>query len=119
MSFAVTNSPSTLAQALPSYEKDGSTIVDYGDSVIGAEAACIPNARHCWDILMEGFTQRQGRMLPTKGKNRTHTFEEPLQTEGPTVVGENSWPVLDWLLSVFEQDELQTEVRGLGEKLVE
>jgi len=118
MSFAVTNSPSTLAQALPSYEKDGSGIVDYGDSVIGAEAACIPNARHCWDILMEGFTQRQRRMLPTpkgKGKNRTHTFEEPFQTEGRAVVGENSWSVLDWLLLVFEQDELQTEARGLGQ----
>lgn len=117
ISFAITNSPNTLAQALPSYEKDGSAIVDYGDSVIGAEAACIPNARHCWEILMEGFTQRQKRMLPTpkgKDKNRIHNFEEPFQMEGHAAVGENSWPVLDWLLLIFEQDELQTKACGLG-----
>lgn len=69
---------------------------------------------------MDGFTKRQKRMLPTpkgKGKNRTHIFEEPFQTEGRAAVGENSWPVLDWLLLIFEQDELQTKARGLGEKM--
>jgi len=117
MSLTITNTPSTLAQSLPSYEKHESTVVDYGDSVIGGEAACIPNARHCWDILMEGFTQRQRRVLHTpKGKkNRIHTFEEPFLTEGRAIVGGNSWPVLQWLLTLFEQDELQTKARGLGE----
>jgi hypothetical protein len=119
MSFAITNSPGTLAQALPSYEKDGPAVVDYGESVIGAEAACIPNARHCWEILMDGYTQRRRRMPATpkgKGKHRAHPFEEPFQSEGRAPVGKNSWPVLDWLLLTFEQDELQTQTRGLGEK---
>jgi hypothetical protein len=120
MSFAITNSPGTLAQALPSYEKkDGPAVVDYGESVIGAEAACIPNARHCWEILMDGYTQRRTRMLATpkaKGKHRPHPFEEPFQPEGRAPVGKSSWSVLDWLLLIFEQDELQTQACGLGEK---
>ena len=121
VSYAITNSPSTLAYALPSYEKADELIdVVYGESVIGAEAACIPKARHCWEILMEGFTQRQKRVLLTpkgKGKNRTHMFEQPFQPEGRAAVGTNSWPVLDWLLLIFEQDELQTKARGLGQNL--
>jgi hypothetical protein len=121
MSYAITNSPSTLAHALPSYEKADELIdMAYGESVIAAEVACIPKARHCWEILMDGFTQRQKRALPTpkgKGKNRTHTFEVPFQSEGRAAVGSNSWPVLDWLLLIFEQDELQTKARGLGQNM--
>ncbi|KAG5647233.1 hypothetical protein DXG03_000768 [Asterophora parasitica] len=121
-SYAVTNLPQTLARALPSYDdpridqppprSDGSL-----ESVIGPQSMCIPNAKSCWNILAEGFTQKgQNFSLPSrKGKKRTKNHadsdDEPM-SETNDIVGPDAWPILDWLLLLFEQDEILTAARG-------
>ncbi|KAF9469890.1 hypothetical protein BDZ94DRAFT_1316995 [Collybia nuda] len=115
MSFAMTNSPGALARALPRYEdptdQEPLPEDDPCDSAIGKEAMCISHAKNCWSILSQDFLRRQRQIpsSPNKGKKRGQTWddetsENPL-TNPLAVVGENSWPVLDWLLLLFEQDQ--------------
>ncbi|RDB22166.1 hypothetical protein Hypma_010585 [Hypsizygus marmoreus] len=124
MSYALTNSPETIAGALPRYDdprrdEPTPTADDSLESAIGPESMCIPKAKCCWSFLAEGFTQRQRRVFSTprgKGKKRAHVFEEEsVETlTDVAVVGEHSWAVLDWILLLFEQDEMLTAARGLG-----
>lgn len=134
VSLATTNSPDALFRALPSYS-DTTAVSnvaqesghDDEDSVIGREAICIKESKHCWSILREGFIQR--RMLTMSspsgiriGKNGCRDFLEDdglfdavSGMETPSVVAANAWPVLDWLISVFELDEIEQVNHGLGE----
>jgi hypothetical protein len=41
-------------------------------------------------------------------------FTQPTTTRR-ALIAENAWPVLDWLLRIFERDELLTEHDGLRE----
>lgn len=89
---------------------------------------CIKEAKHCWGILKDGFVQRKTPALSTpkgngKKRGRDHfaqedVFNEAAVAEPPCVVSENAWPVLDWLVGVFEQDEILTEGLGLREMLM-
>lgn len=125
ISYALTNSPETIARALPHCDdprNQGSVLDDDGslESVIGPESMCIPRAKSCWNILADGFTQQQKHTIPVpqgKGRKRIYNLEEPIENLliENAIVGKNSWPVLDWLLVLFEQDELVTKTRGLGE----
>lgn len=114
MSFAMTNSSGALARALPHYEDpskyDPPFEDDPGDSVIGKEAMCIPQAKNCWSILSQDFVRRQRQtfLSPSKGKKRVQVWDDEVPeypNEGPSVVGENSWAALDWLLVLFERDQ--------------
>ncbi|KAG6830455.1 hypothetical protein H0H92_000608 [Tricholoma furcatifolium] len=126
-SFAITNSPEAIAAALPycgdprkdepltQASDDGSL-----ESVIGPQSMCIPKAKSCWSILSQGFTQR-GQIFPlpsSKGNKRPFKLREeedhPLHDIESVVVDENAWPVLDWLLTLFEQDEIIAENRETG-----
>ena len=131
ISYALTNNPETVAAALPSCDDrrnvDGGVDRDLVESMIGKETMCVQRAKSCWKLLMEGYTARgrgRGNVLgsPGKGKGKdraaydsdeedTGHFDE----EEDAVVGEDAWPVLEWLLVLFEQDELLTVGRGLGE----
>ena len=100
---------------------------DLAESIIGKETMCVQRAKSCWTLLTEGYTARgprRGNVLgsPGKGKGKdrvaydsdeedTSHFDE----EEDAVVGEDAWPVLEWLLVLFEQDELVTVGRGSRE----
>lgn len=135
VSFAITNSPGSLARALPECLNVSDwnaklTEVDENleeDSYIAREAMCIKEARHAWAILREGLIQRK-TAAPTipkgKGKKRRRDYEyveeEEIRFDGDgvaplAIVAEHAWPILDWLLMVFESDELITEKSGLSE----
>lgn len=125
MSFANTNSPESIFRALPCYGSSSSGEPelndDEEDSLIAREALYIKESKHCWSLLVEGFVPRRRQIFSTpkgKGKNRFEGdifFNEASATEMRAVVAENAWPVLDWLLRIFERDELATEHDGLRE----
>jgi len=131
ISYALTNNPETVAAALPSCDEwrngDGGMDKDLVESIIGKETMCVQRAKSCWKLLTEGYTARgsgRGNVLgsPGKGKGKDRAVydsdEEDMghfDEEEDAVVGEDAWPVLEWLLVLFEQDELLTVGRGLGE----
>lgn len=120
-SFLATNSPGSLFRALPRYSLDdvadeippGSS--DNGhdeDSLIARESLCIKECKNCWAILKEGFTQRK-KLLPQETSKKRGRAAYDVQDadldqgrDAPAVVAEHAWPVLQWMLSVFEKDEL-------------
>ncbi|KAF9222564.1 hypothetical protein BS17DRAFT_809244 [Gyrodon lividus] len=125
LSFLSTNSPKSLFRALPRYPLNnaiGNIMLPQPsndehdeDSVIARESLCIKDCRNCWAILKGGFIQRK-RLLPLaqdggrkRGRN-TYTIEnvdlEYGSTSQPAIIAEHAWPVLDWLLLLFEKDEL-------------
>jgi hypothetical protein len=121
----MTNSPGALARALPQYEDPNKHEPpfddDSGDSVIGKEAMCIPQAKNCWSILTRDFLRRQRQTFssPSKGKKRVQAWDEEAPesstNEIPLVVGENSWAVLDWLLVLFERAQASLKQSEQGQ----
>jgi hypothetical protein len=132
MSFSITNTPNSLLRALPGYPDpadDSNSIPDLGDddedSPVGKEASRLKDGKGCWSVLKSGFIKRQDLAMlvasPKKkgNKRRQDSFEDDIfntseSTEPPSVVSENAWPVLDWLIGLFEKDEAITENAGLG-----
>ncbi|KAF8844655.1 hypothetical protein BDN67DRAFT_894529 [Paxillus ammoniavirescens] len=121
MSFLSTNSPESLIRALPRYPLNNTVGTseprndDHDeDSVIAQESLCIKDCRNCWAILKDGFIPRK-KLLPLahdgrrKRARNTYEIEDVNLEDGvptqPSIVAEHAWPVLDWLLSLFEKDE--------------
>lgn len=127
-SFLRTNSPDTLFRGLPKYAvatanecatRSEAVDKEYDqDSPIAREAMCLKHCKHCWAIVKEGFIQR-GKFAPLpeeRGKRQTKPTVGPADDDSdnacnpaPAVVAEHAWPVLDWLLRLFERDEILTE----------
>ncbi|KAI0329420.1 hypothetical protein GY45DRAFT_871961 [Cubamyces sp. BRFM 1775] len=124
MKFARTNSPGSLARALPSYPEDSNMPAEAGaehaDSYIAVEALRIGRARCCWEIIREGFIRRDGGKAtssPRKARTRKSTRrmyddDEEEEDEMPAPVSEHAWGVLGWMLTVFERDEAEVEQSG-------
>lgn len=120
-SFLATNAPGSLFRALPRYPLGD--IADVGllassdsghdeDSIIARESLCIKDCRNCWAILKEGFIQRK-KLLPQEASKKrgrgTYDVQDADLDQGrgtPALIAEHAWPVLQWLLSLFEKDEL-------------
>ena len=124
MKFARTNTPGSLACALPAYPDSPGALASSGagseDSHIAREALRIQNAQCCWEIIREGFIQRDNDdVIPSprkaKGRRSTRTQDEDDEAgEGengtaPLPVADYAWSVLDWILTLFENDEAATE----------
>ncbi|KAI6046030.1 hypothetical protein EDC04DRAFT_2631644 [Pisolithus marmoratus] len=127
-SFLCTNSPDTLFRGLPKYAAIATTEratrseavnKDYDeDSPIAREALCIKDSKHCWAIVKEGFIQR-GKLAPLPEERRKRLRKPAIDSVDDdsdnafnpvtAVVAEHAWPVLDWLLRLFERDEILTE----------
>ena len=122
-SFAATQGPDVLARALPSYESSCGTAdapEDIGDSDISRESMCIREAKDCWSLLVEGFLSR-GKILfssPRRKSRRRREDVDDLSLVGGhmvtshRIVAESAWTVLDWLLTLFERDELLVKSKG-------
>ena len=131
MSFSITNTPGALLRALPRYPDaadDSNDTPDLGDddedSPIGKEATRLRDGKCCWSALKSGFIKRKDLAMLVaspikKGKRpRQDSSEEDIfnvseSIETPAVISKNAWPVLDWLIALFEKDEALTEDAGL------
>ncbi|KAJ3552207.1 hypothetical protein NM688_g4272 [Phlebia brevispora] len=127
--FAQTNSPASICRALPSYDSSvsptpGKTIpsrqfAEVSDSEISRRSKRIIEAKNCWELLRENFVQAEtypaqdylstqnSRLRRTRRSYMNGASEpEEMDSDAPDPVGPLAWPLLDWLLTVFEKDEL-------------
>ncbi|KAG6378154.1 hypothetical protein JVT61DRAFT_13843 [Boletus reticuloceps] len=121
-SFLATNSPASLFRALPRYPLHDAADTDLlpessrnghdEDSLIARESLCLRDCKNCWAILKQGFIQRK-KLLPQNSRQKrergAYDLEDAVLDQGydtPAVVAEHAWPILQWLLSLFEKDEL-------------
>ncbi|KIK09887.1 hypothetical protein K443DRAFT_671197 [Laccaria amethystina LaAM-08-1] len=122
-SFVATNSPDALGRALPHYPSvkniKSNDASETTDSTLAKQSLCIKEAKNCWDILVEGFTLGASQNCSSskcKGKQRQEFFASESFSEDPLpqaqVVGKDSWPLLSWLVDLFERDESLLEQRG-------
>ena len=132
--LADVNSPASLLRALPAYpdpsDADDAPLFDPElpsdvDSFVASEAVRFRNCKNCWNILKFGFIKSladSSTLLGSPRKRRrrgnsTAAEYGPIDEEDSSlVVGENAWPVLDWLLVLFEKDESITEASQQGSK---
>ncbi|KAF8135683.1 hypothetical protein EV363DRAFT_1447459 [Boletus edulis] len=121
-SFLATNSPASLFRALPRYPLHDAADTDLlpessrnghdEDSLIARESLCLRDCKNCWAILKQGFIQRK-QLLPQNSRQKrgrgAYDLEDAVLDQGydtPAVVAEHAWPIFQWLLSLFEKDEL-------------
>ena len=116
-SLVATQSPDSLARALPSYEPTvgvtKNAIEDIGDSDIARESLCIKDAKDCWSLLAEGFLSK-GKVLFSTPKRKSRRRREDIDDLPPlddqlgtsrSFVADSAWPMLDWMLTLFERDQ--------------
>jgi hypothetical protein len=112
--FTLTNSPSSLMRALPSYAPVGGVRFGSGltddrevctdDTLIGKDTMVIGRAKDCWAILAEGFITRHDAPPEDSDDEMEDRVRHP--------VGKHSWGVLEWLIGVFERDEELAEKKN-------
>jgi hypothetical protein len=130
--LADVNSPASLLRALPAYPDPNNADdappgfdpeLPSEDSFVASEAMRLRNCKNCWNILKFGFIQSladgsstvPGSPRKRRRGNTTAADLSPVNEEETSlVVGENAWPVLDWLLVLFEKDESMTEASRQG-----
>ncbi|KAF7306098.1 hypothetical protein HMN09_00764900 [Mycena chlorophos] len=108
MAFAETNTPAAVLLALRPGDVDSP---EEAESSLATESLCISRAKNCWQILAKGFllNQQQQQFASVKGKGKVlsaGSFGDLHDTASP--VGETAWPILEWLISIFERDEVAT-----------
>lgn len=128
--LADVNSPASLLRALPAYPDptdgngatsltDDNESLSDADSFVASEAVRFRDCKNCWNILKSGFINSLSESTsfapgnPRK-RRRGDSLVNMDEEESSLVVGENAWPVLDWLLFLFEKDELSTEASRKG-----
>lgn len=96
-SFLIALPASVILKALPSYDSR----IDYRPSpsdhyALASAATAICSAQNCWELLKPGF-------LKPLGAARTNNISSVPPSSVPVPVAENAWPVLEWLVAVFER----------------
>lgn len=120
MAYLYTNTPAALSRALPRRKTLSAPfcIHNEGDSTVAKRAACIAQCRDCWEMLHDDFLLRQSAVPPPpKGKTRRHSERighdkldvNDSDTFPSVVVAEDAWPLLEWLVLLFERDEELSE----------
>lgn len=119
--FAQTNSPASICRALPSYatanavqtDNKSSWLAELGDSEISRRSRRITEAKNCWEILKQDFVKAEAvadsYSAPSSKTRRTrrtgYAASNAEDTVGVDAVGPLAWPLLEWLLTIFEKDE--------------
>ncbi|CAL1707610.1 unnamed protein product [Somion occarium] len=131
MAFAQTNSPESLFRALPSYvlsdiESGANNSVhavldddeEDDDSPLARQSTRMKEVKNCWEILKEGFIQPRIDVPVSprvRSRSRRHHADDDDDDDFSTtppdlhVVGPHAWPVLEWMIVVFEKDEFTRE----------
>ncbi|KAG5219603.1 antiviral protein [Salix suchowensis] len=110
MSLTTSTPPEILLRGLPSYSPpDGTVLNEEADSYVAKEARCIRQAKDCWSILKEGFIHETAAApIKTRWQRRqSHDDRDAAHAQSPLIVAENAWPVLEWLIRLFQEDELR------------
>lgn len=125
--YARTNTPGALFRALPSYPvshpsataEPGSAIDEDSDSEISWYSRRIRDAKSCWEVLKEGFVKRDGSARAAAVSARRGTRHNPAvpddedsSSDLPAPVGQQAWPVLEWIVAILEKDEAATASTG-------
>ncbi|KAF7361732.1 hypothetical protein MVEN_00517100 [Mycena venus] len=110
VSFTNTNSPAAVIRALRPSDVEPE---DDNDCFVATQSLCISQCKNCWQILVEGFLDHNQQIFSTpkgKGKLRDNSVSDLSLSDTQAPVGESAWPVLDWLLLVFERDEQESAI---------
>ncbi|KAJ7217792.1 hypothetical protein GGX14DRAFT_597979 [Mycena pura] len=115
VSFAITNTPAAVIRAL---RPTDAAPEDDNECFVATESLCISRCKSCWQVLVDGFLNHQqiyGAAPSRKGKRRDtggHGSFGDLSTMSDlrAPVGDTAWPVLEWLLLIFERDEDESGV---------
>ncbi|KAF5393519.1 hypothetical protein D9757_000780 [Collybiopsis confluens] len=113
LQFAVTNHPDDLARALPSYSTADDNEREDSESFIARKSSCIAMTKNCWNILQRGFIRRAVTSSPTKKSSTVYEEDDDDDFAISDVVAEHAWPILDFILILYERDERETTARGL------
>lgn len=120
LKYLHTSQPDRLSRALPRRRSPHDPVLDHDDaeSTIARRASYIMQSQDCWELLSKDFSLRQNALSPTlRARPKAKRYPERLscvkldaglETGLPTAVQENAWPLLDWLVSLFEHDEQTT-----------
>ncbi|THU95400.1 hypothetical protein K435DRAFT_755933 [Dendrothele bispora CBS 962.96] len=118
-SFANTNNPTGILRALPAYPSDKPGPLPESEdlnSLFAKEAyENFSDCQSCWKILAEWFIPRVMQRAQQKGKDKiVHQRDsDELDEVELSLVSDKAWPILDWLLTLFERDEQRMEEDGL------
>lgn len=129
MSFLSTNGPQSIGEALPCYpesKNEPPMEFPFSESVIFAQATSIKHSKNCWEVLKSSFKARTTHLLNSpkpKGKQAPSRlrFVEPSyadlnshdgEEEDVKVVADNSWFLLEWIVTLFEKDAAMMERTG-------
>lgn len=120
LKYLHTSQPDRLSRALPRRRSPHDLVLDHdeAESMVARRASCIMQSQDCWELLSKDFSLRQNALSLTmrakpKAKHQSERLscvklDADLQTGLPIAVQENAWPLLDWLVSLFEHDEQTT-----------
>ncbi|KAF9267374.1 hypothetical protein L218DRAFT_684239 [Marasmius fiardii PR-910] len=107
--FAQTNSLEAIFSALPSLSRTAeSTLLIDETSSLAIEALCISRCKSCWNLLSPGLIQPVDQFHVKR-----YQYSDSETDDLEPVVAEHAWPILKWLIFLFEQDEIRTEKKGL------
>lgn len=121
MAYIRTNSPSVLSRALPRRRSPlVSSGLNEGDSMIAKRAVCIAQCKDSWQLLHSDSVLYQSalpsashRSIRQSRRYGTPNDINPVTTPA-TIVSESAWPLLNWLVSIYERDEelFDTDLNG-------
>ncbi|KAF8210479.1 hypothetical protein K438DRAFT_159063 [Mycena galopus ATCC 62051] len=106
VSIATTNSPAAAIRALRPSDAEPE---DDNECFVATESMCISRCKNCWQILTERFLDYNLSSPKGKGKRRDNSVSFDLE-ESQAPVGETAWPILHWLLLIFERDEQESPI---------
>jgi len=120
LKYLHTSQPNELFRALPRRRLPHDLELDHdeAESTVAKRASYIMQSQDCWELLSKDFSLGQKALSLTlrakpKAKRQSERFDcvkldAGLETGLPLAVQENAWPLLDWLISLFEHDEQTT-----------
>lgn len=120
-SYVNVNPPQSLMRAFPFYsyvDENGQNdvnpfsnenledVLHEDNTPLRDELLKFRSLKDCWGCMKDGFVKRKQQDTVSRSQRQT-TLEEPM------IVGPYAWPILEWLISVFEKDqELKRQTDG-------
>lgn len=106
--------PDVFGEALPCYpetKNEPPMVFELSESMLFKQAEAIKHSKNCWEILKSDFHAQATHLLAApKGKKKQTRLRfidpppQPVHNGEIKVVGDNSWFILEWLVSLFEKD---------------
>jgi len=82
------------------------------ESKVFFESLCISEAKDCWELLKPGFVRpfklEATSERRTRKRDAFDSDEDDIES-GELAVAKYVWPVLEWMIMVFEKNERWTQ----------